>query len=79
MQITTVVTPLVAVFYCNRLSPKCKSQHADDDKVFGYHCNRLSPKYKSQHIRRYIMRHRIVTDYRLNANHNKTGKEVMIK
>ena len=34
------------------------------------HCNRLSPKCKSQHNTPERLKVRIVTDYRLNANHN---------
>ena len=34
-------------------------------------CNRLSPKCKSQLIIMMLMMKKIVTDYRLNANHNK--------
>ncbi|VVM19128.1 hypothetical protein BSPWISOXPB_3686 [uncultured Gammaproteobacteria bacterium] len=65
-------------FLCNRLSPKCKSQRAWFQLVGALDCNRLSPKCKSQRPAVSVLyrlpnvkrKKCIVTDYRLNANHN---------
>ena len=57
--------------YCNRLSPKRKSQQSQGDIDKFIHCNRLSPKRKSQLKNMNLRLKAIVTDYRLNANHNK--------
>ncbi len=56
--------------YCNWLSPKCKSQPGLSRASVSLHCNWLSPKCKSQRSIENNKGYRIVTDYRLNANHN---------
>ena len=70
MQITTSRSKAFRRFYCNRLSPKCKSQRYQERHAEYRYCNRLSPKCKSQPSRPSLGLGFIVTDYRLNANHN---------
>ncbi len=70
MQITTHRQRSPPYYYCNRLSPKCKSQQAvlvneHFDIVTDYRLNANHNKNDNNPVF-----YEIVTDYRLNANHN---------
>ncbi len=62
---------------CNWLSPKCKSQLNAPYRNLHSNCNWLSPKCKSQPVSVSLPPKPIVTDYRLNANHNHERPDVM--
>ncbi len=64
----------VFIIYCNWLSPKCKSQQGQQAYHQSQYCNWLSPKCKSQLSWADAWTALIVTDYRLNANHNEVRK-----
>ncbi len=64
---------IVKISYCNRLSPKCKSQLKNGIVIIYKIVTDYRLNANHNQTLRHQLRVQIVTDYRLNANHNCQG------